>query len=261
MELCSGTLEDYVMETYKGPKFESLREILFQITKGLAHLHSNGIIHRDIKPTNILIYVPNDSRTSSPRMKLADFGLSSYLDPVKTDHSSANRMRGWMAPELYHQSIKIRLTNSKMDIFPLGCIFAYTLSGGKHPFGDDPDLRIGRIKRKETMVFTKEDLNEPYYHSEECFKLIKSMVEMEPTNRPTADELKRSTFFLPEIRSKLLFENVDSRGKKASISGTSASPISYSRHPINKERPGQSPKIQKKTPLIVSVAILLKIRW
>lgn len=160
--MCSGTLEDYITKpSYQGPKFKSRREILLQVTKGLAHLHTKGIVHRDIKPTNILISVPNGYWASTPRMKLADFGLSRYLDAMKTDSfTCASGTRGWMAPELYHQNV---IYNSKVDIFPLGCIFAYTLSGGKHPFGDEPDLRIGRIKRKEAIVFTKEDLKGPYH--------------------------------------------------------------------------------------------------
>ena len=59
LELCSGTLEDYVKGKFNtGPKFKSEREVLHQVSKGLAHLHQLTIVHRDIKPTNILIFVP-----------------------------------------------------------------------------------------------------------------------------------------------------------------------------------------------------------
>jgi len=75
-ELCEGTLANYVKGEYQGPKFKNEREILLQVTQGLAHLHSLGIIHRDIKPNNILIFVPSDGYRAEPRMKLADFGIS-----------------------------------------------------------------------------------------------------------------------------------------------------------------------------------------
>lgn len=77
-ELCRGTLEDYVKGNYQGPRFQDEKEILRQVTQGLAHLHSKEIVHRDIKPTNILIFVPDGCR-SRPQAKLADFGLSKIL--------------------------------------------------------------------------------------------------------------------------------------------------------------------------------------
>jgi len=80
-ELCEGTLEEYINGKYNGPRFENERKILWQMTQGLAHLHSKGIVHRDIKPTNILIYVPPSSENGAainvePLIKLADFGIS-----------------------------------------------------------------------------------------------------------------------------------------------------------------------------------------
>jgi len=54
-----------------------------QVTKGLAHLHQLGIVHRDIKPTNILIFVPDGD--TEPQMKPADFDISKIL---KNDQDS-----------------------------------------------------------------------------------------------------------------------------------------------------------------------------
>lgn len=56
-ELCIGTLEEYVKKKYKGTEFKNEREILLQITKGLAYLHKLKIVYQDIKPNNILISV------------------------------------------------------------------------------------------------------------------------------------------------------------------------------------------------------------
>ena len=69
-ELCIGTLEDFFNGKYDGLKKKIIREreILRQVTQGLSHLHSLGIVHRDIKPTNILIYLPEG--TAKPLMKL-----------------------------------------------------------------------------------------------------------------------------------------------------------------------------------------------
>ena len=76
-ELCDGTLEDYIKGKYKGSKFKNEREILLEITGGLAHLHELKIVHRDIKPNNILI--SESPSKNEPQIKLADFGISKIL--------------------------------------------------------------------------------------------------------------------------------------------------------------------------------------
>ena len=57
-----------------------------------------------------------------------------------------------MAPEVYESN----RFDFKVDVWALGLIFGYTLSGGKHPFGDDLITRIDRIKKKEPMVLTEQ---------------------------------------------------------------------------------------------------------
>lgn len=102
--------------------------LLSDIASGLASLHSQGIVHRDLKPQNVLI-------TAGGRAKLSDMGLSrqmgadeSYFD----SHGTGAGTVGWQAAE--------RLTHGRQgkpsDIFAMGCLMYYCLSGGKHPFGE-----------------------------------------------------------------------------------------------------------------------------
>ncbi len=194
-ELCAGTLEDYVKGNYHGSALQlGDKEILYQVSLGLAYLHRNKIIHRDIKPSNILISIPNDGEI--PQMKLADFGLSKVLDNSKDDFTNTSvgnpsGTKGWMAPELY----EYYRYDSKVDIFPLGCIFGYTLSSGLHPFGDDPIERHYRVKHKMSVLMTISDLKIPYCRNSVAFTLILSMVRIEPHFRPTIDEVLKNTFF------------------------------------------------------------------
>ncbi len=196
MELCSGTLQEYVLGNYNGPKFENEKEIVRQVTKGLAHLHELGITHRDIKPANILIFIPasDNGSESNPLMKLADFGISKVLGAGKEDFTNTNTTnptgtRGWMAPEVY----ELKRFDFKVDIWALGLIFGFTLSGGKHPFGDDIDSRSTRIRQKEKMLLTKGDLKESGGHV--AFKLIKRMLTVEPNSRPTVQDVLNDFFF------------------------------------------------------------------
>jgi len=202
-------LEEYVKGTYNGEKFESEREILLQITQGLSHLHNLKIVHRDIKPRNILIFVPLPEGTGSskPLMKLADFGLSKVPkddndDITNTNMENPSGSRAWMPPEVY----KKERIDFKFDIWALGCIFAYTLSGGKHPFGDDMK-RIIRIMRGKCMVLNQKDFLQPYIKDPFAFELIKSMLAVEPTTRPTVGDVVNNCFLIPPVIMYLVFHS------------------------------------------------------
>lgn len=204
--MCHGTLKDYVEK--EGPIHFQMSEMdaLLQVTQGLAHLHRLEIVHRDIKPTNILISMPESiaGEGRKPLIKLADFGLSNLLKSDREDFTKSNAnhdgdpsgTNGWTAPELYDKSNN--RYDFRVDIFPLGCIFGYTLSGGKHPFGfendDSCDLAV-RIKNKKSMLLVQEDLKEPYSSEGSAFELIQTMVDMNPKKRPTADKILMDVFF------------------------------------------------------------------
>jgi len=179
------------------PSLGDEREILHQVTHGLTYLHALEIVHLDIKPTNILIFEPQVVTLLKPHIKLADFGLCKFSKTDKSDFTNSHRTNpqgtlGWMAPELY----KSERYDSKVDLFPLGCIFGYTLSeGGKHPFGVEPAKRQNRIKQKP-MLLKIEDLKQPYRDHPIGYQLIQRMVQKDPEDRPTALEVLNSDFFL-----------------------------------------------------------------
>ncbi len=190
---------DYVKGNYKGPEIGDEKEILHQITQGLAYLHRIGIVHRDIKPNNIFIWVPSTENAQDllkPKMKLADFGLSKFKKMEDGEEFSTltypHGAKGWMAPELLIRSSRVENKTISygfsVDIFPLGCVFGYTLSeGGKHPFGNDP------IEQDLTSA----DLKVPYCYDEFVIPLIQSMVLMDPDQRPTAIQVLNNAFFCP----------------------------------------------------------------
>jgi len=196
-------LQEYVEGTYNGPLFESESEILLQITKGLAHLHKEKIFHRDIKPTNILIYVPDGTGTK-PVMKLADFGISKMLKADKNDFTNTsmenpNGTRGWMPAEVYKEE---RL-DFKVDVWALGCIFVYTLCEGKHPFGEDVDKRLELIRNEKSMLVNRKDAKKPHKWDPQAFTVIKSMLRTDPSKRPTVEDVLNHPFFIPSVTTFL----------------------------------------------------------
>ena len=82
LEYCCATLHDYVTGNYSNPfKLDNLT-ILRQATQGLAHLHSLDIVHRDIKPHNVLISMPG--KKGEVRAMISDFGLCKKLKVKKS---------------------------------------------------------------------------------------------------------------------------------------------------------------------------------
>jgi serine/threonine protein kinase len=92
------------------------------LARVLAALHARGVVHCDVKPSNLLV---NDND-----VRVIDFGISRYVDePLWDDDRTVRCSPGWAAPEQLHAAL---LTPS-VDVFAWGCVLAY-LAGGVPAF-------------------------------------------------------------------------------------------------------------------------------
>ena len=132
-----GTLKDWAKEKKRTPK--EIAELLTGVADGLATAHEAGILHRDVKPTNILI-------ARNGYAKLADFGLAKLApsDRIEVDPNwSVSPTRkgailgtiAYMSPE----QASGEALDSRSDIFSFAVVL-YELFSGKRPFGGRTDL-------------------------------------------------------------------------------------------------------------------------
>ncbi len=154
MELCAASLDQIYLDTnhpqkYNGPNLPHHFTVFLQLAEGLEYIHSKNLIHRDIKPGNVLIYV--DSTDGQITMKLADFGLSKSVNErgSYTMRSGVKGTNKWLAPELLlilmENAEILRRGTVKSDVFALGLVFVYLLLKGHHLYGSNEIAIINNI--------------------------------------------------------------------------------------------------------------------
>lgn len=138
MEYVPGeTLKEYIIE-HSPVSPERAVEIMKQLTSALAHAHHNQIVHRDIKPQNILI-------DAEGNVKISDFGIAMALSA--TSYTQTNSVLGtvhYLSPE----QARGGTANKKSDIYSLGIVM-YELITGKLPFSGESAVSIA-LKHLQT---------------------------------------------------------------------------------------------------------------
>ncbi|XP_053188621.1 eukaryotic translation initiation factor 2-alpha kinase 3-like [Scomber japonicus] len=204
MELCVKTLRVWIDERNTRNVKRSLRDskrredsliLALQIISGVEYIHSKKLIHRDLKPTNIMF-------GQDEKIKIGDFGLVT----AENDDAAENRIdrtlyRGtplYMAPEQKREQSYDR----KVDIFPLGLIILELL------------WRIGTVHEREAILGNarKQNLPHGFHHSfPQERDIIKSMLCVNPEDRPEASKLKED---LEELIHRLNRTEIMRRGSR-----------------------------------------------
>ncbi|MBL7259638.1 serine/threonine-protein kinase [Paractinoplanes lichenicola] len=166
------TLSEVVAEN--GPLHGgSLHGVAVGVATALAAIHGAGVIHRDLKPRNVLFALGQP--------KVIDFGIARPLEPTSF-HTRAEEVVGtlaYMAPERLDPDTESQLTPA-VDVFAWGAVVAYA-GNGRTPFGGDtPAVTAARILTQPPRVE-----NLPPYLAE----MVNAALDKQPENRPTAGEL------------------------------------------------------------------------
>ena len=174
MEFCeSGDLSTYIDKMKKNNTHIEEKKIwrfLVKISCGLNECHSKNIIHRDIKPENIFLF-------SGDNFKLGDFGFAREIKDQ--DASTLVGTPYNIAPEV----VERKNYNEKCDIWGLGCT-VYEMATFHPPFESKEGI-FDLLHKIQNDDIKRNDF--PY--SDNLFNLVKSMLEKEPSKRPSIKEI------------------------------------------------------------------------
>ncbi len=134
MEYIKGKTLETILNTEKTIVCEKAIDIICQIANATEHAHSNKIVHRDIRPSNI-IFSEDDGK-----VKITDFGTSVWLNNVPYA-STRIGSPPYMAPEQFLGKASFR-----SDIYSIGCIFYEMLIGTPPIFDADPFKILEKAK-------------------------------------------------------------------------------------------------------------------
>jgi serine/threonine protein kinase len=152
MDYCpNGTLTQKIIENQLTK--DAIEKIAIDILLGLRQFHSQGIMHRDLKPDNVIF-------DENQLPKLCDFGIAAYINNRMTRRNWRNHVNEicgtvvYMAPEQCDFRFSFQAVGNISDIYSFGVLMYETWTGGNLPFGNLIDNNVEQfVQRAKTIPF------------------------------------------------------------------------------------------------------------
>ncbi|WP_055693661.1 serine/threonine-protein kinase, partial [Streptomyces prasinopilosus] len=178
MQLIEGsTLRNHIAEGPLSPRATATLGV--DLAHALTHAHEAGIVHRDVKPSNILL-------DASHRPYLSDFGISRLLDA--TTRTATGTLLG-TAAYLSPEQVLGRPVGRPADVYALGLVLLECLTGRLEYDGGPLEAAIARLHRRPVL---------PPWLPEQLAALLRDMTALEEQDRPTARDCARTLAVLAE---------------------------------------------------------------
>ena len=221
-EFCNGgslsdCLRKYVNANYKPFPETIVQYLMKQILNAMNYLHTNKIIHRDLKLDNILVNFPSDQDKKSLNMmktvvKLIDFGFATKLRLSKANLTyTVLGTPTYMEPQLLN-NMETKTRNQgydeKADIWSLGAL-CYELLEGHMTFS-------GRSMEELYQKVKEGNYSLPLTSSKEAVSFINAMLQYDPNKRLSTSELLKHDFIVKNVKD---FTPIDKKQIKDKISG------------------------------------------
>ncbi|KAJ8532989.1 hypothetical protein K7X08_015878 [Anisodus acutangulus] len=182
LEYCrGGDLSMYIQQRQGKIPEATAKHFMQQIACGLEILRHNNLIHRDLKPQNLLLSSNNDSST----LKIADFGFARSLQP----RGLAETLCGsplYMAPEI----MQLQKYDAKADLWSVGAIL-FQLVTGKTPFTGNNQIQLLQNILKSTELLFPPNAKKL---SPDCIDLCRKLLRRYPVERLTFEEFFNHPF-------------------------------------------------------------------
>ncbi|GAA2033738.1 hypothetical protein GCM10009819_17290 [Agromyces tropicus] len=179
MELVDGRDLRAMLEEGPIPRRDAAR-MLADLAEGLHVIHARGIVHRDVKPANVLL-APAHLPTRRWNAKLADFGIARLLDESRlTATGRIIGTPGYLSPE----QVRGEAVGSSADIYSLGLLVLESLTGRQPYPGPALESASARLVRDPEI---------PADLPDEWRELLATMTARDPAERPTALDVALAT--------------------------------------------------------------------
>eukprot|EP00347_Sterkiella_histriomuscorum_P014297 403361412 len=170
-----------------------IKKYMRHCIRGLHFMHSNNIVHRDIKPQNILI-------TDNFKAKLGDFGVSQLYEREEDDKiSKTEGTYHFMAPECCDPDVE-SFSGKAADIWALG-VTLYCMVFNELPFWDETEFGIiQKIHKEEIKISESRQISKGLRH------LLSRMLEKNPEKRAQIQELRENSWINEGCKTALIQE-------------------------------------------------------
>jgi len=169
-------------------------EVAAQIADALAHAHAKGIVHRDVKPSNVLLAQNLGTQSGTVDVRLLDFGLAQMAEfDTLTALGDIPGTLAYISPERLHG----RSATSAADVWAVGVLLWEALAG-RHPFWNGDMLETSKSIQSGAPPLESERPDLP----EHVLRTVASALVVNPQRRPSAGRLADELRSLPKRRRK-----------------------------------------------------------